>query len=256
MRSTRRRQHDRARGAGTAPDAAAHRLRAAAALRQSAASLRQEQQPQRTGGWQRLEGVSREQVEMWIRTWPDAVNTGVLTRASRPSTPTSSTRTPRAPSRIWCASATKRAARPDAHRAGTKTCLPVSDRGAVQEDRHQLRRPQWWRGREARISRRRPASRRRRNAPRHASALSMVRRRAGRDRPRELAVYPRNRSARTDRARRRSAGRRCKQLRLRVRDARLAVRARRLGQPGNFSGQYQLVADSADPSAGYDDWPS
>ena len=34
------------------------------------------------GGWQRLEGVSREQVEMWTRTWPDAVNTGVLTRAT------------------------------------------------------------------------------------------------------------------------------------------------------------------------------
>jgi AAA domain/Bifunctional DNA primase/polymerase, N-terminal len=29
--------------------------------------------------WQKLTNVSREMVEMWSRTWPDAVNTGVLT---------------------------------------------------------------------------------------------------------------------------------------------------------------------------------
>ena len=29
--------------------------------------------------WQKLHGVSQEQVEMWGRTWPDAVNTGMLT---------------------------------------------------------------------------------------------------------------------------------------------------------------------------------
>ena len=32
------------------------------------------------GSWQKLENVSYEQIEMWGRTWPDAVNTGVLTR--------------------------------------------------------------------------------------------------------------------------------------------------------------------------------
>jgi AAA domain-containing protein/bifunctional DNA primase/polymerase-like protein len=30
--------------------------------------------------WQKLDGVTREQIEMWGKTWPDAVNTGVLTR--------------------------------------------------------------------------------------------------------------------------------------------------------------------------------
>ena len=33
------------------------------------------------GGWQNLEDVSPEQLEMWARTWPDALNTGILTRA-------------------------------------------------------------------------------------------------------------------------------------------------------------------------------
>jgi Family of unknown function (DUF5906)/Bifunctional DNA primase/polymerase, N-terminal len=31
-------------------------------------------------GWQNLNGVTREQIEMWGRTWPDAHNTGILTR--------------------------------------------------------------------------------------------------------------------------------------------------------------------------------
>jgi hypothetical protein len=31
-------------------------------------------------GWQKLVNVTREMIEMWARTWPDAVNTGVLTR--------------------------------------------------------------------------------------------------------------------------------------------------------------------------------
>src|SRR5262249_36973768 len=31
-------------------------------------------------GWQKLNGVTRELIGMWARTWPDAVNTGVLTR--------------------------------------------------------------------------------------------------------------------------------------------------------------------------------
>jgi Bifunctional DNA primase/polymerase, N-terminal len=30
--------------------------------------------------WQRLDNVSREQIEMWGKTWPDAINTGILTR--------------------------------------------------------------------------------------------------------------------------------------------------------------------------------
>jgi Bifunctional DNA primase/polymerase, N-terminal len=31
-------------------------------------------------GWEKLDGVTREQIEMWRRTWPDAGNTGVLTK--------------------------------------------------------------------------------------------------------------------------------------------------------------------------------
>src|SRR5262245_21666317 len=31
-------------------------------------------------GWQNLQAVTTEQVEMWSRTWPDARNTGCLTR--------------------------------------------------------------------------------------------------------------------------------------------------------------------------------
>ena len=31
-------------------------------------------------GWQNLQEVTREQIEMWSLTWPDAYNTGVLTR--------------------------------------------------------------------------------------------------------------------------------------------------------------------------------
>lgn len=31
--------------------------------------------------WQQLNGVTREQINMWGKTWPDAVNTGILTRA-------------------------------------------------------------------------------------------------------------------------------------------------------------------------------
>src|SRR5262245_17489173 len=32
-------------------------------------------------GWQKLNGVTRELINMWKLTWPDAVNTGVLTRS-------------------------------------------------------------------------------------------------------------------------------------------------------------------------------
>jgi RecA-family ATPase len=32
------------------------------------------------GNWQKLENISYEQIKMWGRTWPDAANTGVLTR--------------------------------------------------------------------------------------------------------------------------------------------------------------------------------
>jgi hypothetical protein len=38
----------------------------------------------RRGGfaaWQTLENVSREQIAMWSKTWPDANNTGILTPA-------------------------------------------------------------------------------------------------------------------------------------------------------------------------------
>src|SRR5262249_5666781 len=31
-------------------------------------------------GWQMLQNITREQIEMWAKTWPDARNTGVLTR--------------------------------------------------------------------------------------------------------------------------------------------------------------------------------
>jgi hypothetical protein len=31
-------------------------------------------------GWQKLENVTDEMIDMWSKTWPDAVNTGVLTR--------------------------------------------------------------------------------------------------------------------------------------------------------------------------------
>src|SRR5262245_23113260 len=31
-------------------------------------------------GWQNLQDITAEQVEMWSRTWPDARNTGCLTR--------------------------------------------------------------------------------------------------------------------------------------------------------------------------------
>ena len=47
---------------------------------------------------------------MWGRTWPDAINTGILTKSRRRSTPTSSTRPPRSRSRSWCASTTRSAA--------------------------------------------------------------------------------------------------------------------------------------------------
>jgi putative DNA primase/helicase len=30
------------------------------------------------GGWQRLEAVTPEQIDMWARDWPDAINTGIL----------------------------------------------------------------------------------------------------------------------------------------------------------------------------------
>src|SRR4029077_12199005 len=33
------------------------------------------------GRWQTLGDVSYDQIEMWARTWPDAINTGILTRA-------------------------------------------------------------------------------------------------------------------------------------------------------------------------------
>jgi AAA domain/Bifunctional DNA primase/polymerase, N-terminal/IclR helix-turn-helix domain len=32
------------------------------------------------GNWQQLDGVTCKQIEMWSRTWPDATNTGALTR--------------------------------------------------------------------------------------------------------------------------------------------------------------------------------
>ena len=32
--------------------------------------------------WQKIESISYEQIEMWGRTWPDAINTGVLTRTT------------------------------------------------------------------------------------------------------------------------------------------------------------------------------
>jgi RecA-family ATPase len=32
------------------------------------------------GGWQQLQNVTPEQIDLWERTWPDAINTGVLTR--------------------------------------------------------------------------------------------------------------------------------------------------------------------------------
>ena len=31
-------------------------------------------------GWQKLGDISYEQIELWAKTWPDAVNTGVLTQ--------------------------------------------------------------------------------------------------------------------------------------------------------------------------------
>jgi Bifunctional DNA primase/polymerase, N-terminal len=32
------------------------------------------------GNWQQLDGVTGKQIEMWAKTWPDATNTGALTR--------------------------------------------------------------------------------------------------------------------------------------------------------------------------------
>jgi Bifunctional DNA primase/polymerase, N-terminal len=32
------------------------------------------------GGWQHLEGVTPEQIDGWARDWPDAINTGILTK--------------------------------------------------------------------------------------------------------------------------------------------------------------------------------
>src|SRR5262245_38401322 len=32
------------------------------------------------GGWQHLEAVTDEQIEGWERDWPDAINTGILTK--------------------------------------------------------------------------------------------------------------------------------------------------------------------------------
>jgi hypothetical protein len=32
------------------------------------------------GNWQQLDGVTCKQIEMWSKTWPDATNTGALTR--------------------------------------------------------------------------------------------------------------------------------------------------------------------------------
>jgi hypothetical protein len=34
------------------------------------------------GQWQKIESVSYQQIEMWAKTWPDAINTGVLTRTT------------------------------------------------------------------------------------------------------------------------------------------------------------------------------
>lgn len=34
------------------------------------------------GDWQLLNGVTHEQIEMWGKTWPDAINTGILTRST------------------------------------------------------------------------------------------------------------------------------------------------------------------------------
>jgi hypothetical protein len=42
--------------------------------------LRKNNQRGGLANWEKLEGVTREQIEMWARTWPDAVNTGALTR--------------------------------------------------------------------------------------------------------------------------------------------------------------------------------
>src|SRR5262245_11858573 len=33
-------------------------------------------------GWQQLQDLTPEQIEMWERTWPDAGNTGILTRGT------------------------------------------------------------------------------------------------------------------------------------------------------------------------------
>src|SRR5215471_16593638 len=33
-------------------------------------------------GWQLLHNVTREQVELWSRSWPDANNTGILTKVT------------------------------------------------------------------------------------------------------------------------------------------------------------------------------
>src|SRR5262245_10472620 len=32
------------------------------------------------GGWQHLEAVTHEQLDGWTRDWPDAINTGILTK--------------------------------------------------------------------------------------------------------------------------------------------------------------------------------
>src|SRR5262249_20069423 len=49
-------------------------------LRQRAAAIRQEQFEKGLRQWQQMFDVTAEQIDMWSKTWPDATNTGCLTR--------------------------------------------------------------------------------------------------------------------------------------------------------------------------------
>ena len=65
---------------GIAPGAGRCGIHAAAIVWQNAASLWQERRQEGPGGWQHLEDVSSEQIAGWARDWPDATNTGILTK--------------------------------------------------------------------------------------------------------------------------------------------------------------------------------
>ena len=85
--------------------------------------------------WQNLQGVTHEQLRMWGLSWPDAINTGVLTR----TVPTFDVDilnedAARAVEDMVREHYEETGPPPDADRSAAEACLSVSHRCAVQED--------------------------------------------------------------------------------------------------------------------------